>query len=725
MPPNHPSAPKPYKPYFFYGHRKPSQNRPVVYGGLFSSRKTIPARQTLKPINPPAPFHLHEWDPDHHSPLQSPSVAPEPPSSLAASRHLSPIARFIVDAFRRNRGNWGPPIVAELGKLRRVTPGLVAEVLKVENNPTVASKFFAWAGRQKGYRHNYAAYNALAYCLNRNNKFRAADQLPELMDSQGKPPTEKQFEILIRMHADANRGLRLYYVYEKMKKFGVKPRVFLYNKIVDGLVRTDHLDLALSVYDDFRNDGLVEDSVTYMILIKGLCKEGRINEMMEILAKMRANLCKPDVFAYTAIVKILVSKGNLDGCLGVWEEMTRDGVEADVMAYGTLVTGLCKGKRMDKAFELFQEMKAKGILIDRAIYGILVESFVASGKVESAYGLLKDLIDSGYRADLRIYNSLIEGLCSVKDVDKAHKLFFITLQEDLQPDFGTVNPILVSYAKMRRMEDFSKLLMQMEKFGFSVINDLSSFFSSLVCEADRIPIALDVFRDLKVKGYCSVSIYNILMAALKMSGDVKLVMSLFDEMKNSQIEPDSLSYSTAIECLVAVGDIKEACTCYNKIMELSCLPSKGAYCSLAKGLSKIGEIDATMMLIRDCLASVTSGPMEFKYCLTILHVSKSGQAEKVVEVLDEMVQEGFPPSDVAYSAVISGFCKHGTIEEARKVFSSMQERKLLKESDAIIYDDMLVEHMQKKTADLVLSGLKFFGLERKLKAKGCNLLPLR
>ncbi|KAK3409621.1 hypothetical protein EUGRSUZ_J01726 [Eucalyptus grandis] len=544
------------------------------------------------------------------------------------------------------------------------------------------------------------------------------------MDSQGKPPSEKQFEILIRMHADANRGLRLYYVYEKMKKFGVKPRVFLYNKIIDGLVRTDHLDLALSVYDDFWNDGLVEDSVTYMILIKGLCKAGRINEMMEILAKMRANLCKPDVFAYTAMVKILVLEGNLDGCLGVWEEMKRDGVEADVMAYGTLVTGLCKGKRMDKAFELFQEMKAKGFLIDRAIYGVLVESFVACGKVESACGLLKDLIDLGYRADLRIYNSLIEGFCSVKHVDKAHKLFFITLQEDLQPDFGTVNPILVSYAEMRRMEDFSKLLMQMEKFGFSVINDLSSFFSSFVCVEERIPIALDVFRDLKVKGYCSMSIYNILMGALKKSGDVKLVISLFDEMKSTQIEPDSLTYSIAIECLVVLGEIKEACTCHNKIMEMSCLLSIDAYCSLTKGLSKIREIDATMMLICDCLSSVMSGPMEFKYSLTILHATKSGQAEKAVEVLDEMAQEGFPPSDVAYSAVISGFCKHGTIEEARKVFSSMQERKLLKESDAIVYDDMLVEHMQKKTADLVLSGLKFFGLERKLKAKGCNLLPL-
>lgn len=57
------------------------------------------------------------------------------------------------------------------------------------------------------------------------------------------------------------------------------------------------------------------------------------------------------------------------------------------------------------------------------------------------------------------------------------------------------------------------------------------------------------------------------------------------------------------------------------------------------------------------------------------------------------------------------------------MFSNMRERKFLSEADLIIYDDKLIEHMKKKTADLVLLGLKFFGLESKLKAKGCTFLP--
>lgn len=543
------------------------------------------------------------------------------------------------------------------------------------------------------------------------------------MDAQGKPPSEKQFEILIRMHSDAGRGLRVYHVYDKMRnKFGVKPRVFLYNRIMDALVRTGHLDLALSVYGDFREDGLVEERVTFMVLVKGLCKARRIDEMLEVLGKMREKLCKPDVFAYTALVRILVPEGNLDGCLRVWEEMKRDGIEPDVMAYATIIGGLSKVGRVEEGYELFKEMKSKGHLVDRAIYGSLIESFVVGSKVGLAFDLLKDLLSSGYRADLGIYNNLIEGLCNLNKVEKAYKLFQFTIQEGLEPDFLSVKPLLLAYAEAKRMEEFCKLLEQMEKLGLPVIDDLFKFFSLLVERKGPI-MALEAFTHLKEKGYVSVEIYNVLMDSLHMTGEMKKALSLFDEVKGSDLKPGSSTYSIAILCLVDLGEIQEACVCHNKIIEMSCIPSVAAYCCLAKGLCKIGEIDEAMMLVRNCLGNVTSGPMEFKYSLTVIHACKSNDAEKVIDVLNEMMQQGCPPGNVVCSAIISGMCKHGTIEEARKVFSNLRERKLLTESDTIVYDELLIDHMKKKTADLVISGLKFFGLESKLKSKGCKLLP--
>ncbi|KAH6766516.1 Pentatricopeptide repeat superfamily protein [Perilla frutescens var. hirtella] len=723
MPPPAPPAAlaKPHKPYFFYGHRTPSQNRPTVRGGLFSNRQNLNPKKFIRPSD--EAFDLQKWDLEDKAYQKPPYVKDPSERFFLLAKNLSPIARYIVDSFRKHK-QWSPELVAELNRLRRVTPMLVAEVLKFPDvDPRLSSKFFHWAGKQKGYRHDFACYNAFAYFLNRANQFRAADQVPELMHMQGKPPSEKQFEILIRMHADAKRGLRVHYVYEKMKKFGVKPRVFLYNRIMDALVKTDHLDLAMSVYVDFKEDGLVEENITYMILIKGLCKAGRMDEVFSLLGKMRKNLSKPDVFAYTAMVKVLVSEGNLDDCLMVWEEMQKDGIEPDVMAYTTLVMALCNGSRADKGYELFKEMKERSYLIDRAIYGSLIEAYVVDGRVGSACDLLKDLLESGYRADLAIYNSLIKGLCTAKLVDRAYKLFHVTIQEDLQPDFDTVNPILVSYAESKRMKELCNLLEQMQKLGLSVIDYLVKFFSGLVERDNGVVMALEVFKHLKMHKYVSVRVYNILMEALLKNGEEKKALTLFQELKEFDLVPDSSTYSNAILCYVEVGDVKEACIWYNRIIEMSSVPSLAAYCSLVKGLSKMGELDAAMMLIRDCLANMESGPLEFKYTLTIIHVCKSNDAAKVIEVVNEMVEQSCPPNTVVCSAIIYGMCKHGTVEEARKVFSIMRDSKFLSEADVTVYDEMLIDHMKRTTAGLLLSGIRFFGLESKLKAKGCSFLP--
>ncbi|CAA7017626.1 unnamed protein product [Microthlaspi erraticum] len=585
---------KSLKPNFFYGHRKPSRNRPVVYGGLFSNRQSL-SQDSPKPqsnsVADRTTFDLRKWDPETRLPSER---APpwSPPSTVisAASERLSPIARFVLDALRKNQNHWGPSVVSELNKLRRVTPSRGSE--------------------------------------NRERRCSRGEVLP-------------------------------------------------LGRIMDALMKNGYFDLALAVYEDFKEDGLVEESTTFMILVKGLCKAGRIEEMLEILQRMRDNLCKPHVFAYTAMIKTLVSEGNLDASLRVWDE-----IKPDVMAYGTLVMGLCRDGRVERGHELFVEMKEKQILIDRDIYRVLIEGFVRDGKV-----------------------------------DKAFKLFQIAVEEELEPDFETLSPIMVGYVVMMRLSDFLSLVERIGNLGYPV--------GDYVTEIDekKRAMALDVFDVLKSNGHASVSVYNLLMEALYKIGDVQKSLSLFSEMKGFGFEPDSSSYSIAICCFVEKGEVEEACSCHEKITDMSCVPSIAAYLSLNKGLSQIGEIDAVMIIVRECLGNVESGPMEFKYALRVCHVCKgSSNAEKVIEVVDEMKQQVVSINEVTYSAIIFGMCKHGTIKAAREVFAELKKRKVMTEAETVVYDEMLVEETKKKTADLVVSGIKFFGLESKLRERGCKLL---
>ncbi|KMZ61794.1 Pentatricopeptide repeat-containing protein [Zostera marina] len=673
--------------------------------------------------SPSISVDFRQWD----STNKSPTATTTPPPTPSLSPSLSPLARYVLDSFRRNSNKWCPAVLSDLTKLRRVTASLLTEIIRVSsftsshNHQLPLTELFHWAGKQKGYSHTYAAYNALAYHLNRVGRFRAADQVLELMQSQGKPPTEMQFEILIRFHTDAGRGLRVYHIYDKMRrKFGIKPRVYLFNRIIDVLIRTRNLELGLRVYEDFRKDGLKEDGVTFMIIAKGLCKEGKVDQVFEILGRMRSECCKPDVFAYTAMVKVLVGEGYLDGCLRIWEEMERDGVMPDAMAYTTVITGLCHAGRVDDGFRLFREMKKKnGLLVDRASYGALVDGFVKLGKIGRGCEILNEMVKDGYRPDLGIYDSLIRGMCDVERVDKADKLFRVVIQEGLLPGFDTVCPILMAYVKMEEMDPIVGMVRRMHDLGLPALDHLVKFFTVLVVDGleQQVVKAVQVFRSLKEKGYCSVFIYNILIESLHRIGKINMALSLFKEMNHSQhFKPNSSTLSIIISCFVNNDNVKEACSCYGTMKEMSWIPSVSAYRALVKGLCRIEEINLAITLVKDCLGNIENGPIEFKYCLAILHAAKSGSAAKILSIINEMIEEqGHPPDDIIYCSVIHGFCKKSDPEEATKVFEDLRKRAMLPESRLVMYEDMLKKHLMSMTAGLVLSGLKLFDLESKLK----------
>lgn len=456
--------------------------------------------------------------------------------------------------------------------------------------------------------------------------------------------------------------------------------------------------------------------VTFAIMVRALARAGMTGRLLEMISRMRNEVCRPDVFVYTALVKTMVRRGYMDGCISVWKEMEKDGVEPDAMAYATMVGGLCKAGMVEQAAELFEEMRSKGLLVDRTVYDALIDGYVTAGKVGDGCRLWKEMIDAGYRADLGIYNTLIGGLCGIGREDKAHKIFQIVLQEELMPSSDTVSPLLACYAEKGEMVMFSRLVDKLAELGLHVVDILVDFMRLFAGKDGRELKSMEVFDALRQKQYCSVGLYNILIENLLKIKDRKKALLLFEEMQSSvDFKPDSCTYSHMIPCFMDEGNVEEACSCYNFMMKENWMPSISAYCALVKGLCKIGEINAAISLVKDCLGNVENGPTEFKYTLTILEACRSKIPEKVVNVVDEMVEVGCSMEEVIYSAIIYGFCKYASSTEARQVFTILRDRNILSEANFIVYEDMLNEHLKKVTADLVVSGLKFFNLESKLK----------
>ncbi|GJN24720.1 hypothetical protein PR202_gb12475 [Eleusine coracana subsp. coracana] len=335
----------------YHGHRRASPHSPTVRGGLFSDLRdttTQPNPSSHSSSGPStaaaATFRLADWDPDS-STASSPSTAsPHSASASASARRLSPLARFLLDALRRHQ-RWGPPVVADLSKLRRVPPTLVAEVLSARPPPPppLALPFFHWAGRQKGFRHCFPAFHALASLLSAAGLPASADQLPDLMRAHGKPVSQPQLTLLVRLHTAARRPLRALHVLRRFRhEFDVQLEVHACNRVLGALAAAGHIEDATKLFDEMSEGGVRPMPVTFAIMVRALAGAGMTERLLEMISRMRNEVCQPDVFVYTALLKTMVRKGFMEGCIRVWDEMEKDGVEPDMMAYATMVGGFAR-----------------------------------------------------------------------------------------------------------------------------------------------------------------------------------------------------------------------------------------------------------------------------------------------------------------------------------------------------------------------------------------------
>ena len=98
--------------------------------------------------------------------------------------------------------------------------------------------------------------------------------------------------------------------------------MFSYNILINGYCRSKRIDVAMHLFHDMSNKGLVLDVVTYSTLIDGLCRVERPQAALELFPKMRACGQHPNPRTYAILLDGLFKNKNFVeamDCLKRWK----------------------------------------------------------------------------------------------------------------------------------------------------------------------------------------------------------------------------------------------------------------------------------------------------------------------------------------------------------------------------------------------------------------------
>eukprot|EP00906_Rhabdomonas_costata_P031790 RCo044860 len=341
------------------------------------------------------------------------------------------------------------------------------------------------------------------------------------------------------------------------------------------------------------DDCVVEaDLKTYTSLLLASEKLGMFEKALELFDEMLAVGIKPDKLAYTKMIDACALKADVARARALFAECRAKQIIIDVDLYNSLLRVLAEATD-PSVQELFEEMLAAGIRPNPHTYNALLRYCEKAEEGTRAFALYTEMCSRGstVKPNLTTYSILMDICGQRRDTERVRELLADMRKRGLPISVSTVNrvmrvlalaqdPGVVEYFEMihrdgpaPNLESYVILLgyycVKGDELILVVFDDLKGrgiapdlrVFNIMLDYCGRIQDkrkSLRFFEELKVRGLTAdVETYNALMAVFAESGD-PLILKVFEEMNENQIEPNPSTFSILIKHKRSLECLKHA-----------------------------------------------------------------------------------------------------------------------------------------------------------------------
>ncbi|KAJ0238439.1 Pentatricopeptide repeat-containing protein [Hirschfeldia incana] len=376
----------------------------------------------------------------------------------------------------------------------RVNNRFVCSVLDMDADILAKITFFSWAGRRRNFQPNRSTYMAFLQCLE--------EEARKLDDNSDDATKSVVCTSLLGVYFKLGMFEKAFDLLQEMKMKQTGGTFSTFAELVHEFLRVGNIEEAIGLYESIRRDGLTSPDLVFLNkLINILSKIGRV----EVLTKgFRVWEIIPRVSAYDALIKTLFESNAPDSEVSYLVDQMKksDGtVSPTKYTYSVLIDGFCKRNRVDKALLLLQEMDEGGLPPFPPVYCSFINTL---GKANDE--LSKEDIEN-------------LGNVMIKHFGK-HENLKDAVVVDLLKDHGRsgldLNALVSGMVKAGMINEANLLLRKLEENGFIIPNGFAR------------------------------------------EGVPKLAIDMFEDMKQSGIKPDGVTYNTLLGCFLHAGMFKEA-----------------------------------------------------------------------------------------------------------------------------------------------------------------------
>ncbi|EXC01122.1 hypothetical protein L484_025495 [Morus notabilis] len=359
--------------------------------------------------------------------------------------------------------------------------------------------------------------------------------------------------------------------------FLLSPDQRSWNKLIKKQVLMGNVRQAIQSYIDMLDSGFFADNFTFPILLKA----SNFCSGLQLHGQSIKSGFSDHVYVQTALIKVYSDFGQNDNARKVFDKMPLK----DSVAWNSMLDAYASNGQMGVAMELFDAMPVK----DVSSYNIVVSGFAGERRIESA----RKVFDEMPVRDVISWNSMILACVNAGDIVEAHALFeeapwrnvvtwntmitgcvhnqlyteavhlFNKMKTgNADPDYLTVTTALSACAHLRSLEAGVKVDVYARNHGQAASPHVVTALIDMYAKCGSIQNALEVFFKSQVKDiYC----WNAMISGLALHGHGNSALKLFDEMRESGVKPDDVTFIGLLSACSHAGLVQEGCQLFGSM----------------------------------------------------------------------------------------------------------------------------------------------------------------
>jgi pentatricopeptide repeat protein len=353
------------------------------------------------------------------------------------------------------------------------------------------------------------------------------------------PPNSTTFSIVINgliKTGDLDLAVGLF---RDMARIGCKPDLLLYNNLIDGLCTSNRLQESCGLLQEMEESGIEPTSFTNNCIFGCLCRRHDISGALHLLKKMRIHGHVPWIKHSTSLVKELCKHGKEVEACKFLVDMAEEGFQPDIVAYSACLDGLIKIREVDQALKLFQDICAQGYCPDVIAYNILIKGLCKTQRIAEAQNLLHEMEEKGLVPSAVTYNTLIDGLCKTDHLEEAMLFLSMMIEKEREPNVITYSTLINGLCNAGRPDDALVLWNEMGRKGCTPSSIAYMAFIHGLSNCGRPNEALVYLREMEEREMKpDTYVYVGLLSAFLVDSNQPLAFEILQEMVDKGKFPD-------------------------------------------------------------------------------------------------------------------------------------------------------------------------------------------